>query len=698
MPDLTQIFRPSSIVLIGVSRKEGSLGKKFLDAILRMHYTGKIYIVNPKAEQISGVPCYPDLQSLPDKPDLAVILLPYKFVLDSLQDLGKNGIKNVIVISAGFKEIGGEGVERERKLVEIARQYEMNLLGPNCMGIFNTDPAVSFNGTFSPTLPNPGHVAYVSQSGALGVAIMELAAQSDLGFSIFVSTGNKAVISDHHVLEFLQNDPNTYLVTLYLESIDNPPAFFKAARALAKQKPILAVKAGRTESGKKAASSHTGALANPEYVMDGFLKQCGVLRMETLEEMFDAARALAAQPIPKSPRTAIITNAGGPGILASDALEQHGLQLAKFEQKTIERLKAFLPEEAACTNPVDMIASATHETYRDALQVVLDDPNVHNVILIIVKPPVDTTPARIAEHLQPVIEKTSKTIIPVLMAQRDETAGIDIFKRLHLPLFSYPEAAVKALAVMYRYGQLKAQLQTDEVPAGAVPQDAKLEPGAPEVNQASVASVFALLERYGIPVVPYLVSARWEELRDFYAEHKAPVVLKIANAHIVHKTEHGLVRLNLASEAALKQAFEEMSEIAEKLLPKGVSPQFVIQKQIGGGLELVLGGKRDAAFGPIVMFGLGGIFVEVLKDVRFRLAPLSSREARRMIDEIKAQKMLEGFRNLPRVNRETLSQLISDFSQLLARHDEIEEMDLNPMIWTEEGPMVVDARAALKTT
>ncbi len=698
MPDLTQIFRPSSIVLIGVSRKEGSLGKKFLDAILRMHYTGKIYIVNPKADQISGVPCYPDLHSLPEKPDLAVILLPYKFVLDTLQDLGKNEIKNVIVISAGFKEIGGEGVERERRLVEIARQYGMNLLGPNCMGIFNTDPAVSFNGTFSPTLPNPGHVAYVSQSGALGVAIMELAAQSDLGFSIFVSTGNKAVISDHHVLEFLQNDPNTYLVTLYLESIDNPRAFFDAARALAKQKPILAVKAGRTESGKKAASSHTGALANPEYVMDGFLKQCGVLRMETLEEMFDAARALAAQPVPRSPRTAIITNAGGPGILASDALEQNGLQLAKFEQKTIERLKAFLPEEAACTNPVDMIASATHETYRDALQVVLDDPNVDNVILIIVKPPVDTTPARIAEHLQPVIEKTSKTIIPVLMAQRDETAGTDIFKRLHLPLFSYPEAAAKALAVMYRYGQLKAQLQTSEMPADTVPRDAKLEPGAPEVNQASIASVFTLLERYRIPVVPYLVSARWEELRDFYAEHNVPVVLKIANAHIVHKTEHGLVRLNLASEAALKQAFEEMSGIAEKLLPKGVSPQFIIQKQMGSGLELVLGGKRDAAFGPIVMFGLGGIFVEVLKDVRFRLAPLSPHEAQRMIDEIKAQKMLEGFRNLPRVDRETLGQLISHFSQLLARHDEIEEMDLNPMIWTEEGPMVVDARAALKTT
>ncbi|RLD16657.1 GNAT family N-acetyltransferase, partial [candidate division KSB1 bacterium] len=314
MLDLTKIFRPSSIALIGVSRKEGSLGKNFLNAILRMHYQGEIFIINPKADQILGIKCYPDLKSLPQKPDLAIILLPYKFVLPTLEDLGKNAIRNVIVISAGFKEIGGEGVEREKQLVEIARRYGMNLLGPNCMGIFNTDPSVSFNGTFSPTLPNPGHVAYVSQSGALGVAIMELAAQTDLGFSVFVSTGNKAVISDHHVLEFLKGDPNTYIVTLYLESIDNPRAFLSATQKLGIEKPILAVKAGRTESGKKAASSHTGALANPEYIMDGFLRQCGVLRMETVEDMFDAARALAAQPLPKGKKMAVITNAGGPGI------------------------------------------------------------------------------------------------------------------------------------------------------------------------------------------------------------------------------------------------------------------------------------------------------------------------------------------------------------------------------------------------
>jgi len=696
MPDLTKIFRPSSIVLIGVSRKEGSLGKKFLDAILRMRYRGKIYIINPKAEQISGIKCFPDLQSLPKKPDLAVILLPYKFVLATLEELGKNAIQNVIVISAGFKEIGGEGIEREKQLVEIARRYGMNILGPNCMGIFNTDPSVSFNGTFSPTLPNPGHVAYISQSGALAVAIMELTAQSDLGFSVFVSTGNKAVISDHHVLEFLRDDPNTYLVTLYLESIDNPPAFFKASQALAVRKPVLAVKAGRTESGKKAASSHTGALANPEYIMDGFLKQCGVLRMDSVEEMFDAARALAAQPLPKGRNIAVVTNAGGPGILASDALEQQGFKLARFEEITVEKLRALLPEEAACTNPVDMIASATHETYRDALDIVLKDANVDGVLLIIVKPPVDTTPALIAEHLEPILKNTDKTVIPVLMAQRDETAGIEIFKRLNLPLFSYPESAAKALGAMLRYQNVRGQLQQIEKGQQAAPVSfPPLKPASGTSGQTPLKDLLSLLAAYGLPLADYTIAGQADELLRFMRNRSGKFVLKIANEQILHKTEHGLVRLNITSQEELLTAVKQMQEKAQALLPEGTEPLFLIQQQLTSGLELVLGGKRDAQFGPIVMFGIGGIFVEALKDISFRIAPLTISEARQMIDELKMQTLLNGFRGLPKVDRDRLAELIAAFSRLLAEHEEISEMDLNPIIVTQDGAFVVDVRATV---
>jgi acetyltransferase len=697
MLDLTKIFRPSSIALIGVSRKEGSLGKNFLNAILRMHYQGKIYIINPKADQILGIKCYPDLKSLPQKPDLAIILLPYKFVLPTLEDLGKNAIRNVIVISAGFKEIGGEGVEREKQLVEIARRYGMNLLGPNCMGIFNTDPSVSFNGTFSPTLPNPGHVAYVSQSGALGVAIMELAAQTDLGFSVFVSTGNKAVISDHHVLEFLKGDPNTYIVTLYLESIDNPRAFLSATQKLGIEKPILAVKAGRTESGKKAASSHTGALANPEYIMDGFLRQCGVLRMETVEDMFDAARALAAQPLPKGKKMAVITNAGGPGILASDALEQQGLKLARFEESTVEKLRSFLPEEAACTNPVDMIASATHETYRDALEVVVNDPNVDGVILIIVKPPVNTTPAMIAEHLEPVLKNTKKTVIPVLMAQRDETAGVEIFKRLNLPIFSYPESAAKALGVMVRYQNVRKQLQTMAEKQGSErPASPALKTRSGQAGQAPLADLLNLLQAYDIPLVDFVLSPNAEDLLGFMRGKSGKFVLKIANEQILHKTEHGLVRLNITSKEELLTTIKQLQEKAQALLPPEVQPVFLIQQQLASGLELVLGGKRDDHFGPFVMFGIGGIFVEALKDIRFRLAPFGESVARQMIDELKAQVLLNGFRGMPKADRGQLSRIIANFSRLLADHNEIAEMDLNPLIVTLDGIFAVDVRATVE--
>ncbi len=697
MPDLSKIFRPSSVALIGVSRKEGSLGKKYLDAILQMHYRGTIYIINPKAQEISGITCYPDLASLPQKPDLAVILLPYKFVLPTLEDLGRNGILNVIVISAGFKEIGGEGIEREKRLVEIARRYNVQLIGPNCMGIFNTDPEISFNGTFSPIVPNRGHVAYVSQSGALAVAIMELTADSDLGFSVFASMGNKAVVSDHHVLEFLKDDANTFPVTLYLESIDHPQAFLKAAQALAVRKPVLAVKAGRTESGKKAASSHTGALANPEYIMDGYLKQCGILRMDSVEEMFDAARALAAQPLPKGKKIAVVTNAGGPGILASDALEQQGLKLATFDPSTIERLRGLLPEEAAYRNPVDMIASATHETYRETLQVVLQDPNVDAVLLIIVKPPVDTTPALIAEHLESVLKNSDKTVLVVLMARRDETAGVEIFKRLKLPLFSYPESAAKALGTMVDYGEIRRQLEESrgerrELP----PASQRLHPAEGAGGQATLGQILALLSEYDIPVAEYVISARADDLLRFLQKHEGKFVLKIANEQIVHKTEHGLVRLNISSEEVLLTSLKQMQEKAEKLLPQGVDPVFLLQRQLPAGLELVLGGKRDEHFGPIVMFGIGGIFVEALKDVAFRIAPLSAFEARQMIDDLKTQTLLNGFRGLPAVDRDFLGELIANFSRLLAQHEEILEMDLNPLIVTPQGAFAVDVRATVK--
>jgi acetyltransferase len=698
MSSLEKILCPKSIAIIGASRKEGSLGKMFLEAILRMTFKGTIYPINPKADYIKEIKCYPNIQSLPEKVDLAVILLSQNYVLDNLEELGQAGIDNVIVISAGFKEVGGEGIEREKQLIKTAKKYGMNLLGPNCMGVFNTEKSISFNGNFSPILPNTGHIAYVSQSGALGVAVMELAAKTDLGFSIFVSTGNKAVINDNDILEFLHKDNNTKVITLYLESIDQPDAFRKICSRVSALKPILAIKAGRTQSGFKAASSHTGALANPEYIIDGFLKQCGVIRKETLEDLFDAARALSLQPLPAGPRVAVITNAGGPAILASDALEKHGLKLAELDEKTIEKLKSFLPAEAATGNPIDMIASADHDIYYQALEAVQEDEGVDSILLIIVKPPVNTTPAKIAETLGSLIPNCGKTIIPVLMAQKDETAGMEIFQQLQLPVFSYPESAVKALSTMWEYHQIQQRFRKSEAVAiNPGMKESVLTNAGPNNKQAPAADLLKLLEQYDITNAPYLVSDEVDKIIRFQKEMKSKIVLKIANEQIIHKTDIGLVKLGLDSDAAVREAFEDMLEKAESVLAPGVKPVFLAQKQLAAGIELVLGGKKDSMFGPVLMVGFGGIFIEVLKDVSFRIAPVNAFEAKEMIGELRSQPLLNGFRGNPAVDRDSFAYTIQRFSLLLAEHPEIVEMDLNPLIWQAErgSAAVVDVRATL---
>lgn len=698
MRRLEKILCPNSIAIIGASRKSGSLGNVFLEGILRMNYRGQIYPINPKAREIENIKAYPDIASLPEKPDLAVILLPVNFVLDTLEQLGESGIKNVIVISAGFKEVGGEGIKREEKLIELGKRYGMNMVGPNCMGIFNTDPTVSFNGTFSPTLPNPGHVAYISQSGALGVAIMELAAESDLGFSVFVSTGNKADVNDNDILEFLQQDRNTKVITLYLESIDKPEAFRKICSKTAAVKPILAVKAGRTASGLKAASSHTGALANPEHIIDGFLKQSGVIRFDNLEDMFNAARALDAQPLPGGPRVAVITNAGGPGILASDAIERYGLELAQLHDATVKKLQEVLPAEAATANPVDMIASATHETYKNVLEIIQADENVDSILLIIVKPPVNTTPAKIFANIEELIPNCGKTIIPVLMAQRDETAGTEICKKLQLPLYAYPEAAVKSLAAMGDYLNIQQRFRKSQAVVVKPKMEEALLSGSGKGNkQARLSDLLDLLKAYDIHAAPYALSAEAEDIIKFQKKVQDKIVLKTANEQIIHKSDAGLIKTGLDSEEAIRAAFNEMNETLQRMLPADVQPLFLAQKQLPAGTELVLGGKKEPLFGQVVMVGIGGIFIEALKDVAFRIAPVNAYEAREMLDSLRSQTVLDGFRGNPAIDRDAFAYTIQQFSLLLAEHPEIVEMDLNPLIWSdaEQRAVVVDVRATI---
>ncbi|MBN1406963.1 MAG: acetate--CoA ligase family protein [Calditrichaceae bacterium] len=699
MSRLDRFLSPASVCIVGASRKENSLGKAMLNIMQQMDYRGKIYPVNPNADVINDLQVYPSINALPEIPDLAIVLLPFQMVADALEQLGKFGIKNVVIISAGFREIGGEGIEREKELIKIKEKYHLNLLGPNCMGFFNTAPGTSFNGTFSPTVPNPGNIAFISQSGALGVGIMELAVDTDLGFSLFVSTGNKSDINDNDILEYLYTDPNTHVIAMYLESIDQPEIFRNICRKITAVKPILAVKAGRTESGLRAASSHTGALANPEYIVDGFLKQCGIIRKNNMKELFDSARVLTYQDLPKSSHIAVVTNAGGPSTIASDAIEKAGLELARLSKRTSRKLKKILPVEASVENPVDMIASADHNTYHDALEIIIEDDAVDAVLLIIVRPPVNTTPRKIAQTIEALIYNCAKPIIAIVMSRNDNESGLKDFKRLNIPVFKYPDDAVRAMATLWEYQKIQQRFRRSETIVSTRKMGQTLISGrGAENNQVPLKNLIELLESYDIKCAPNIISAAEENICRFQKSAHDSIVLKIANEQIIHKTETGLLKLNINTKDELLSAMDELKTKANPFLPADVKPLFLAQQQVKGGVELVLGGKRDSQFGPVIMVGIGGIFVEVLKDVSFKIAPVNAYEAKEMLSELRSQALLNGFRGQPPVDRDAFGYTIQQFSLLLAEHPEIVEIDLNPLIWAESQnkAIAVDIRAKVK--
>ncbi len=689
MSSLEKVFAPRSIAVIGASRRPGTLGKMFLDTIVKYGYIGKLYPVNPHADEIDGLRCYPDIKSLPATPDLAVILIPKDFVLNAVEMLGEAGIKNIIVISAGFRETGEDGRLAEEELIKLINKYNMRMIGPNSMGLFNTAPGISLNATFSPTQPLPGHVAFISQSGALGVAVLELAIKIQLGFSLFVSTGNKADIGDFDVLAYAATDKNTRVIAIYVESIDRPLQFRQLAHRIVAAKPILVLKAGRTESGLRAASSHTGALASSDILTDAFFRQCGVLRCGTLEELLYSAYALATQPLPGGNRVAIITNAGGPGILASDATEHAGLLLSEVQTETLKAIKKILPPEAGTQNPFDMIASATHETYRAIYQLLENDPNVDILMVIIVKPPVDTTPKKIINTLAPIISASGKPVFFVLMADTDEDSGIEIFQHLGVPVFPFPEITARVMANHYRYTQLSMITKKD------LPEISKPLIYGNKRRQAAFPEIASRLERYKIALAPYKKINKPEDGYDFLAKYGS-VVLKTADPAFIHKSDQGLLHLDIRSEQRLNQSFDDLEQKVRQLSGRKKKPEVLIQQMVKGGIELVLGSKYDPVYGKTIMFGIGGIFIELYRDVVFRILPINLEDALDMIEAIKGRMLLNGFRNLPAIDKSILAQTILKFGELISRSSDIIEMDLNPIIWTSEHqPLVVDARMTI---
>lgn len=701
--NLDGFFYPESIAIIGASRKEGSLGRVFLDKLVQYGYTGKILPVNPKTDEIDGIPCYPSVDDLPITPSVAVILVRKDLAIEAVDICGKKGIRNIVVITAGFREVGGEGVKREKDLMKVVRKHRLQLIGPNCMGIINTDPKVSMNASFSPTDPFCGNVAFLSQSGALGVAVLELSTSLRLGFSIFISEGNKAHLQDHHFLEYLASHDNTEVVTLYLESIENVPEFRRVTTELSRRKPVIVLKAGSSERGAKAASSHTGALASPDRAADALFKQSGIIRAQTVEEMFHYALAFSNQPVPRGKRVAIITNAGGPAILATDAVEKYGLEMAVLSDKTKSELKQFLPEESSVNNPVDMIASANEETYRQTLSAILNEKSVDALFVIIVRPPVNTTPGMIAEKFRDVLSEKNitKPVFIILMANKDENCGLPVFQELKLPVYDYPDAAVKSMAVMFhhRLWRKKPQGKIKRFPADKSALKYIFESARADNRQfLSTHEMGTILTSYGLPVARGRIVQSAEEAVQFMKDVKQAVVLKVESPDIIHKSDSGCVKLNLHTAENVKDAFNEIMQNALKqTAPEKISGIFV-QEMLREGRELALGMKRDPNYGPVIMCGMGGIFIEILKDTSFRIAPVTDADALEMLQELKTYPVLKGARGEAGVDIQLITESIQKLSQLSLDWPEVLELDLNPFIVAprRENCKIVDVRMEIR--
>jgi acetyltransferase len=691
-------LRPRSIAVVGASRRRDSIGGAILHNLLSQPFQGPVYPVNSQAAHVQSVPAYPTVEAIPGPVDLAVIVVPASQVLDVVESCGKKGVKALVVISAGFREVGGEGLKRETALREAARRHGMRLVGPNCLGVLNTDPGVMLNATFAPVQPPPGRIAFSSQSGALGLAILDYARALNLGISHFVSVGNKADVSGNDLLEHWEKDPGTDVILLYLESFGNPGKFTQIARRVSRTKPIVAVKSGRTPSGSRAASSHTGALAGSDAAVEALFHQSGVIRTDTIEELFDTALLLGSQPVPTGPRVGILTNAGGPGIMAADACESAGLKLPSLEQKTVKGLRAFLPPEASTRNPVDMIASAGAESFESALRLLVQDKNLDAIIVIFV-PPLTTGAQEVARAILAGASGSRKPVLSCFMGSHGVPESLRSLNEGHIPSFAFPEAAARTLARVVRYGVWRSS------PPGKAPSPSGIDrPRARSVlaragagEWLAVPLLHDLLSAYGIRTNPIRIAANRGEAAATAKSVGYPAVLKLRSPDVVHKSDVDGVRLGIRSEEEAARAFDEIAMALKGADPKARFEGVTVERMVQGGVEMIVGVTRDPSFGPIVLFGLGGVSVELLGDVSLRLAPLTDRDVDEMVREIRGYRLLEGYRGSPPVNVEGVKDILVRVSLLAVENPEVAELDLNPVLaFPGDRPAIaLDARLKL---
>ena len=697
--NLEKIFYPDSIAIVGANKVKGTVPYDIIANILKADFNGIVFPVSPREKFIAGIKAYKYVIDIEDPIDLAILVFPSSVCHMALEQCGQKGIKSAIIISAGFKEVGGVGIERERQIKAIADKYDISFIGPNCLGVINTDPASRINASFARKMPEEGSIGFLSQSGALCTAVLDYAQAKHIGFSKFISFGNKADVSEIDLLYYLKDDPKTKVILMYLEEVSDGKGLMKAAQDVISQsgKPILILKSGRTSEGASAAASHTGSLAGSDEICDAAFRQVGIIRCNNIDEMFNMAIAFAYQPPPKTNNIAIITNAGGPGVLTTDAAIHDGLKLASFSDETTEILKKNLPKTANINNPVDVIGDARADRYNVALSAAFKDPAV-DAVFVILTPQSMTDIDLIAREVAKVSSHYDKPVYASFMGEADVQEGIDVLQRNKIPHYSIPENMSKSVATVYKFNREKHDVVTKEKHFD----DLKPEIAQKVLNDAIAENVDYLTEEtalkvlgaYGLPVLESYLAENEEDAVKYAEKIGYPVVMKIMSEDIVHKFDIGGVVLDIKDSEAAKSAYNGIIKNVSRKLPDARIKGVLVAKMVSKGQEVILGVKRDPSFGPVIMFGLGGIFVEIFKDVSFRVAPVDELSAKNMINETKSSAILKGARGNVVSDISAIVDAIQRLSKLATDCPQIKEMDINPLIVLEKdkGCFIADAK------
>ncbi|MDQ7787042.1 MAG: acetate--CoA ligase [Thermodesulfovibrionales bacterium] len=691
---LNSFFSPKSIAVIGASRTPGKVGFDILKNIIQYDYEGRIYPINPSADEILGKKSYPSLADVPDNVDLAVVVVPAKNVLEVIEQCGKKKIRSAIIITAGFKESGVEGARLEHELAYKAAEAGVRFVGPNCLGIIDTH--AKMNASFAAGMPAQGGIGFFSQSGALCLAVLDRALPDGIGFSKFISMGNKADITDTDIMRSLAEDENTKVILGYIEGVSDGKKFMEVANEVSKKKPLIILKSGTTSAGAKAASSHTGALAGREATFDAAFRQSGVIRAYTIKDLFNFALAFASQPLPKGPHIAIITNSGGPGILAADACDKSDLQLVTLHKETIDKLREFLPPVASFYNPIDILGDSGAERYEKTLQLVLQDSSIQGV-LVLLTPTATVDVASTARKVSYVSQFFEKPVMTSFMGKKSIESASRILMKNNIPNYEYPEEAVAAYHAMYRYHawikrppKTFTNINVNKNGVAAIFEKVKRE----NRERFTDEEMHEVLETYGFRQPKGLFARTSEEAVAGAKRIGYPIVMKIMSPQIVHKSDIGGVRKNLNNKNDVENAFFEITTHVRNIMPAATIYGVLIQEMISPGKEVIIGITKDPQFGHMIMFGLGGIYVEVLRDISFRIVPLSNEDVHEMVREIKTFPLLRGVRGEPETDIGAIEQSLLSFNQLAMDFPQIIEADLNPLLahTRGKGVIVIDAR------